>query len=641
MTRLRRGVMVALVVIAVVCSACGGDESDPSRTVAATDTATTTTAGDDTDSGETTDTATTTTAGDDTDSGETTDTATTTTAGDDTDSGETTDTATTTTAGDDTDSGETTDTATTTTAGDDTDSGETTDTATTTTAGDDTDSGETTDTATTTTAGDDTDSGETTDTATTTTAGDDTDSGETTDTATTTTAGDDTDSGETTDTATTTTAGDDTDSGETTDTATTTTAGDDTDSGETTDTATTTTAGDDTDSGETTDTATTTTAGDDTDSGETTDTATTAPDDAGSAEPAGVTVPPAELGFDPFYEKYLDLEGLPIVSSARVPDEALLQARRLISEMLANRRDVLSTLAASNVRVAIMAESSGITELPELSDLYEVFPGVDWDNRTRGGGVGPTFERPVLAIAEENLLCYSTDLFPHEDIVVHEAAHAVLNMGIELQSGGVAFRQELERAYRDALGAGLWQGTYAAENPDEYWAEGVQSWFDVNDPPGPIHNEINTRPELEEYDPALAALVRDALGDVTLSSSCHSAAIHPHSNSRILGTLLGPDRTGVGGVVLWAWSGEASTSGFSTTQPNGTFTIAVPNGSFTLDIHANTGEDCTFVGWYGPDGFTTMRESATLVVVDGASVSGVEIILPQELDQLPFIEWCS
>ena len=144
-----------------------------------------------------------------------------------------------------------------------------------------------------------------------------------------------------------------------------------------------------------------------------------------------------------------------------------------------------------------MAESSGVTELPELSDLYEVFPGVDWDNRSRGGGVGPTFERPVLAIAEENLLCYSTDLFPHEEIVVHEAAHAVLNMGIELQSGGVAFRQELERAYRDALGAGLWQGTYAAENPDEYWAEGVQSWFDVNDPPGPIHNEINTRPELE------------------------------------------------------------------------------------------------------------------------------------------------
>lgn len=371
-----------------------------------------------------------------------------------------------------------------------------------------------------------------------------------------------------------------------------------------------------------------------------TTTITTTPGGNPADDSAWITAPPAALGFDPFYEKYVDLEGLPIISSAAVADEALLQARRLISEMLANRRDVLVTMAANNVRVAIMAESSGITELPELSDLYEAFPGVDWDNRTRGGGVGPTIERPVLVIAEENLLCSSTDWFPHEDIGVHEAAHAVLNMGIELQSGGPAFRQRLENAYRDALAVGLWQGTYAAENPDEYWAEGVQSWFDVNDPPGPIHNEINTRAELQQYDPELAGLIREALGDVTVSS-CHSAATHPDSNSRILGKLLGPDGEGVVGAYLWAWSGEESTSGWSATGPDGTFAIEVPDGSFTLDIYANTGEDCTFVGWYGPDGLTTERASATLVMVAGSSVSGIEIVLPQPLDDLPFIEWCS
>ncbi len=275
-------------------------------------------------------------------------------------------------------------------------------------------------------------------------------------------------------------------------------------------------------------------------------TSTTAPDDTDSSEAditVGVRVPPAELGFDPFYEKYLDLEGLPIIASARVPDEALLQARLLIGEMLTNRRDVLATLAANNVRVAIMAEGSGITEIPEFNDLYEAFPGVDWDNRTRGGGVGPTFARPVLAIAEENLLCYRTDLFPYEDIAVHEAAHAVLNMGIEPQPGGVAFRQRLERAYRDALDAGLWLHTYAAQNVDEYWAEGVQSWFDVNDPPGFIHNEINTRTELEGYDPALAALISEMLGEVTVSS-CHSAASHPPTTIRILGTVPRPWRSG-------------------------------------------------------------------------------------------------
>ena len=448
--------------------------------------------------------------------------------------------------------------------------------------------------------------------------------------------------------ATTTTTAGDADSGATGDTtttaaqvATTTTAAEEIERSEAGD-ATTTAAADNAAA----DDATTTTAGDAesgaADDAVTTTTATTDTDGGSADDSVRVAAPAAELGFDPFYEKYVDLEGLPIIASERVADEALRQARRLLSEMLTNRRDVLATLAANNVRVAIMAESSGITELPELSDLHEVFPDIDWDNRTRGGGVGPTFQRPVLAIAEENLLCYSTDPFPYEDIFVHEAAHAVLNMGIELQAGGAAFRQRLERAYQDALDDGLWQSTYAAENSDEYWAEGIQSWFDVNDPSGPIHNEINTRPELREYDPALAALVEEVLGDVTISSSCHGPATHPQTGNRILGRMLGPDGDGVGGALVWAWSGQLSTSGSTVTQTDGSFAIAVPDGSFTLDIHASAAEDCTFVGRYGPDGFTTVRESATLVVVvDGADISGIEIVLPQELDDLPFIEWCA
>ena len=58
-------------------------------------------------------------------------------------------------------------------------------------------------------------------------------------------------------------------------------------------------------------------------------------------------------------------------------------------------------------------------------------------------------------------------------------------------------------------------------NPDEYWAEGVQSWFGLNDPPGPIHNYINTRTDLENYDPTLAGLIHEVFGDATISASCH------------------------------------------------------------------------------------------------------------------------
>ena len=131
-----------------------------------------------------------------------------------------------------------------------------------------------------------------------------------------------------------------------------------------------------------------------------------------------------------------------------------------------------------------------------------------WDERTQGGGVGPTVYRPVVVIAEQNLRCYESDVFSYEDILVHEFSHGILNMGIERMHGGGEFRERLESAYSNALDGGLWERTYAGDNPDEYWAEGVQAWFGLNDPPGPIHNNINTRAELESYDPVLAGLTR-------------------------------------------------------------------------------------------------------------------------------------
>ncbi len=75
------------------------------------------------------------------------------------------------------------------------------------------------------------------------------------------------------------------------------------------------------------------------------------------------------------------------------------------------------------------------------------------------------------------------------------------------------FNPRLEKSYRSALKAGLWQGKYAANNRNEYWAEGVQSWFDTNRPPDHDHNHVDTRKELKAYDPRLAALVEEVFGD--------------------------------------------------------------------------------------------------------------------------------
>jgi hypothetical protein len=41
-----------------------------------------------------------------------------------------------------------------------------------------------------------------------------------------------------------------------------------------------------------------------------------------------------------FYKKYVDAQGIPVISSERVPDDALLVARDIIITMLSARPDI-------------------------------------------------------------------------------------------------------------------------------------------------------------------------------------------------------------------------------------------------------------------------------------------------------------
>lgn len=79
-----------------------------------------------------------------------------------------------------------------------------------------------------------------------------------------------------------------------------------------------------------------------------------------------------------------------------------------------------------------------------------------------------------------------------------------------------SFDRRLKKTYDDALQAGLWRGKYASVNHHAYFAEGVQSWFDNNRENDHDHNHVNTRAELIDYDPALAALCREVFGDTEL-----------------------------------------------------------------------------------------------------------------------------
>ncbi len=206
------------------------------------------------------------------------------------------------------------------------------------------------------------------------------------------------------------------------------------------------------------------------------------------------------LKLSPFYQKYTHYRGFSILGSAKVTDAALIEARDIVRHMLAERPDVVRALVKNKVRLAVMAPAEMTTDIPEHSDLT---PKEYWDKRARG--LGPTPVRPAVSCGEENLLNLKGDRYPRENILIHEFAHAIHEMA--LRSIDPRFDRRLRAIYRDAMDRGLWVKTYAATNYKEYWAEGVQSYFDCNAPPGHEHNDINTREKLERYDPELFRLI--------------------------------------------------------------------------------------------------------------------------------------
>ena len=210
----------------------------------------------------------------------------------------------------------------------------------------------------------------------------------------------------------------------------------------------------------------------------------------------------------PFYTQHMDVQGLPILASSRVNPQALDEAAWLIEHMIGHRPDILKAMAKARTRFVVMSVSEYTTDIPEHQDLY---PRFWWDVRARG--LGATSVRPAVSCGEENLLALDGDPYATENILIHEFAHAIQDMG--LVSIDPTFDARLKHAYDDAMANGLWVGTYAATNRREYWAEGVQSWFDTNRSDDNQHNGMDTREELRMYDPGLGALCNEIFGDGT------------------------------------------------------------------------------------------------------------------------------
>jgi hypothetical protein len=242
--------------------------------------------------------------------------------------------------------------------------------------------------------------------------------------------------------------------------------------------------------------------------------------------------PAGKNGIPAFYTQIEWLRGFPIVASEKVNPYALKEAAFIGDKMLNKRPDVLEAMVLSGARLCIIAHDEFTTDLPEFAHMgrkpmadFENFSGKDfWDARARGTGGSDT--DPICTCGEENLLGYPGDPYAAENILIHEFAHNIHLRG--LNNVDATFDDRLKQTYDTAMKAGLWKGKYASVNHYEYFAEGVQSWFDDNRENDHDHNHVNTRVELIEYDPKLADLCREVFGDTEFKYTKPATRLHGH-----------------------------------------------------------------------------------------------------------------
>jgi hypothetical protein len=233
-----------------------------------------------------------------------------------------------------------------------------------------------------------------------------------------------------------------------------------------------------------------------------------------------VTRVPDSLKLDRFYKKYLNANGIAITSSWRVPDSAMIQAWKIIDFMTGKLpKNILDAMVHVKTRVSVMARYEGTTDIPEHAHLV-ADTTINWDVRARG--LGGDMDLPLTSCAEENLLAYQIDKYHAEDILIHEFAHSIQLIGI-IQVD-TTFNKKLEKLLNQAVAQGKYENTYAKTNIYEYWAEGVQNWFNVNaevPKPDGKHNQVNTRKELKRYDPDLYAVIHQYFDEFEVSTSKH------------------------------------------------------------------------------------------------------------------------
>lgn len=228
-----------------------------------------------------------------------------------------------------------------------------------------------------------------------------------------------------------------------------------------------------------------------------------------------VSVTP-EMGYEPYYAKYCDYEGLIITASDQVSDAALERVAEILSNMFGNRPDIIEALVNSNFRLVVIAEHETIHGIPELAYLLEQ-EGYQGYERI----LSKIFDEPRFGVApEENLLCAVTDIDYGQISFIATLANLtryelITNLGFD---GSL-----VNNAREQAIAEGIWNGDWVTETNGNYWDYGVQAYFNSAYDSlisGPIDDYTNTREELASYDPRLYDLIDSVFQAPEWSPTC-------------------------------------------------------------------------------------------------------------------------
>jgi dipeptidyl aminopeptidase/acylaminoacyl peptidase len=237
--------------------------------------------------------------------------------------------------------------------------------------------------------------------------------------------------------------------------------------------------------------------------------------------------PPARFHVPAYYTKFSYAREFMVLGSDKVSDEALLAANDVIRKMFAYRHDLLKALISDGARLVVL----GRTE--KLRDLSELQAAPDRDDFDAVRYLDYTPKSKLIVVPEENVLGLPSDPVAGRCLIVGALARAVHQVAglrpadpeferrrgkqqyeLRVKRLDIEFDRTLQKLHEQASSKGLWKGTPAARSRFEYWAAGVEAYFDAagdGQPPDLSERPITTREALKAYDPGLYALVDETM----------------------------------------------------------------------------------------------------------------------------------